>query len=363
MKLSREFLVGGFTLVALAILATVTIYLQQLDVFGRRATYYVLFKDVKRLEPGAPVNASGIQVGKVSGMEYWLEQDTRVRVTIQIDRTVRLFSNAVIKVNAAEVIGDTTVEIDAGHAGGGATQLPSGGTLRGVESTDLTQMVSDVSTDLRQTLKGASLILNDPQNQAAIKQIMTNLSAATGRLDETLNMVNREFRPLMDELTSTSQHLNEFLAQGSGFSTTITNELTETRKTLGTTAGDVSRSIESISHDFNSTSVRVQSTLDNVDNTLKENQQKLRDTMSQLESASRALNDILERTRQGEGTLGRLVTDSRPFEELRELISTLSQALTGRQNPTFPIQEFNNQPRPTPTPRPTPRPTPQASVR
>jgi ABC-type transporter Mla subunit MlaD len=234
------------------------------------------------------------------------------------------------------------------------TKLTPGATIQGAESTDLAQMVVDVSADLRRTLQGAGAILNDPENQASIKQIMTNLSSATNRLDATLTMINTEFRPLMDGLTSTSQHLNQFLALGTDFSSRIGNELAETRKTIGTTAGDVSHSVESISHDFTATTARMQTTLDNVDTTLKSNQQQLHETMVQLESASRTLNDMMERTSQGQGTLGRLITDPRPFEELRELISTLSQALTGRQSPTFPIQGFAPA-TPTPTPRATTR--------
>jgi phospholipid/cholesterol/gamma-HCH transport system substrate-binding protein len=347
MKYSREFLVGGFTLLALLLLASVTIYLQQWDFFNRRASYNVFFKSVNRLERGAPVNVSGIQVGKVSRLEYRQDSDRAVRVEIQIDRAVPLYSNARVQVNTAEVIGDTTVEIEAGQPEEGGRLLGPGEAIDGIESTDLAQIVGEVSADLRSTLQSANRILSDPGTQSSIKTIMTNLSSATGRLDETLGMINNEFRPLMDELTSASRHLNVLLAQGQGASERIGEELSATRQSLGATAGDVSRSAQSISQDFKNTTDRLNRTLDSFDAslqtfdaTVQENRRALRASLDRLEAGSRDLADILERTRRGEGTLGRLITDPRPFDRLSQLIETLTQLLTGRQAPTFPLQEF-----------------------
>lgn len=344
MSRMRDFLVGLLTVGAIAVLVVVTMYMRHWDLLSQRSTYYVLFKSVRRLEIGAPVLIHGVQVGEVVEMSI-MPGDYPVRVEIHVDKNQKLYSNARVRIVPANVIGETTINIDAGEPAEHAHLLKPDGTLIGTPTPEITEIVGEVSRDMQDVMKGLAVYLDDPENQKNAKRLIRNAADATGQIDQTFTQINQQLVPLIKELTGAARRLNLALQTSEALADKIGRQVERTADSAVATAGHLHRRLQRLA-------IRYERLADELTTTVATGRGRLNATLSQLNEASRNLNRLTASVRAGEGTLGRLLTDPSLFDQLQQLVATISKKLTGRQEPTF---SLSSPPPTTPSPEITPR--------
>lgn len=323
----RDLTVGMFVLVAIIMLAFATMVLRHWDLFNTRNTYYVLFFHVRQLDIGSPVLAYGVNVGTVAGLEY-IDRDKEarhIRVTIHIDKKMKLYSNAQLRVNPAQVIGTTTLIIDnigGPEKGKGAHLLAPGEEIIAVEPPGMESVMNEA-------LEGVSKLLNDEQTQVAFKGTMINLESVTKRMDETFRQINEQFVPLMKDLKSSSANLNKLLTDARTSTNRAADSITSASESFRGTSADYAKVARSLDRQLAGLGEKIQATIDQLQTAVAGNQKPLADTLNELKETSRALREVMEKINHGEGSLGKLVNDPRPFQELQVLIEAISQKLTG----------------------------------
>lgn len=338
MHVSRNFVVGFFVAAGLALFVVATIFLKHWDPLSQRHSYYALFRQVKRLENGAQVLVSGVKVGEVTAIEY-IGGERPVRITMRIERDVNLYSNAEVQVVPAQVIGDTTVNIKAGAQEPGTRLLAPGAVLVGAEAPELEDIVGRVSEEMVSALKGAGAILNDPDNQASFKQTMANTASLTEKMNRTFDIINQEITPLVADLRRTTEHITSFMHTAEQLSMQVTDDVSQTGAAFRDAAEEYRRAAGTLSKEIEAVSQKIQMTVGELQKTINEDQQPLHETLTQLGAASRALTQILNQINQGEGTLGKLIQDPTPFNQLKQILSGLSNRLTGQRESIFPLEK------------------------
>ena len=336
MKLSREVYVGVFVLTAVVIFLGLTFSLRKMDFLSRRHTYYASFKRVKKLNLGAPVLVAGIPAGEVTALQY-VGGDYQVLVTMRIDKTVDLYSDAKVTVSAAAVIGDTTVNIETGKAGPDTKLLPPGSEIQGTDMLELEEMAGQVSEQLEQTLRAAAQILTDPQNQQAIKDILNNMASATGNLDQTTQMINQDFEPLVEEMRKTSANLNAFLEKAQELAQQASADISGTKAELTQTARQWSQTAQTLSDQTAAVGQQASQAGQSVNRLLNANEAALNQSLIELNLTLAALRMLLDQINQGQGTVGQMVTNPELFNQVHDLTKGISQTLTGAQEPMFDI--------------------------
>lgn len=322
MAAKRDFIVGLFVIAAIIVLAGATMVLRHWDIFNRRIRYYVRFDHVRQLDVGSPVLAYGIVVGSVSDLEY-IGMPHPIRVTMLVDKKVALYSNAKMRVVPAQVIGNTTLNIDdTGHPGAGVHELKPGEEIIGTEPVYMESIMTE-------TLQGLGKLLNDNQTQAAFKGTMLNLESVTKRMDETFKHINEQFMPLVSELKQSSANLNKLLVDARSSTTHVADTITSAGESFRGASADYARAARTLNQQIGETAEKIQKLIDQVQGIVKTNQAPINDTVGELRKTSRQLGELIDRVNQGEGTLGKLITDPRPFQQLQQLIDSLSQRLTG----------------------------------
>lgn len=340
MSSSRDFTVGLFVIAAFIIMVIVTIFLRHWDFLSNRVIYYGIFKEVSRLDVGAPVLVAGVKVGQVTAMEY-IGPPRPVRIAMRIDKNVHLFSNAVVRVTPAQVIGDTTVNIDAGSSD--HKELTPGSTLFGQNPPQLEETIARVSDEMVQALEGVSAILNDPKNKESIKQIMANTASITDK-------VNTEFMPFIGDLKKNSALLHDLLVQLQQQVTKVSGEITKTSSSFRATSGDYSEAAKTLTRNIDASARRLEATIDELQKAVRTNEKPLGETLRQINQAAQQLSDVLGRIKKGQGTLGKLINDPRPFDQLQQVLSGISQTLTGHRESAFPVDKSAGDANPTPEP-------------
>jgi len=116
-KLNKETAVGLFVLVGLISIAYMSIKLGNVQLFtDKYYTVHAEFSDVSGLKINAPVQMFGVDIGFVKGIV--LDQDKGMaRVTMMIDRQVRLTDDAIVGVKTSGLIGDKFLKIAPGGLG------------------------------------------------------------------------------------------------------------------------------------------------------------------------------------------------------------------------------------------------------
>ena len=338
MKISREFAVGLFFIFGLVILVLFTVQLRNWDWLSGRQTYYVLFNKVNRLDIGAPVLVQGVQMGQVNKLEYVSRGNFHVLVTVRLQNDVDLYSNATVTVSTAPVIGETTIDINAGGPASETVHaLAPGSTIEGTAKPEIEEQVGEVRDRLVETLSGASAYVNDPKIQADVKRLLANLADASEKMNQTLTQFNDDLQPLVTDIRKSWPAITRFIANANR----LTTQTLVTVKQTGDSIQQAADAGRVTATEIGNLSQQLKTTAERLDRLVGENQGSLSETIKETNQAVAELRKTLAQLNTGRGTLGRMFYDPSLFDEIKDLVSSISQTLTGRRESILPQGSFN----------------------
>lgn len=112
--LSLEFLVGLFTIAGVAAAAYLAVGLGGLEMnAGGKYVVYAEFDNISGLKYGASVEIAGVPIGEVSEIVL---NDSVARVSMKIERSVKLHDDDIISIRTKGIIGDRYVKISRGSS-------------------------------------------------------------------------------------------------------------------------------------------------------------------------------------------------------------------------------------------------------
>jgi phospholipid/cholesterol/gamma-HCH transport system substrate-binding protein len=176
--------VGTFVLVVLLGVFVSILWLARVE-FTRTFAYYDIYfsGSVTGLNEGAPVRYSGVQIGRVIDIRLDPQNPEQVRVTLEVDATTEIKSDAVASLEITGITGVAYVEIS-----GGSREAPTLVRLEGQRFPVIASRPSQLQTVFssapevlsRLIIVGDRLaeLLND-QNRAAITATLDNLQQLT----------------------------------------------------------------------------------------------------------------------------------------------------------------------------------------
>ncbi len=207
MKLSNEAKVGGLIL-ATAVLAVVFAWIIGVQSpFKKTIEFYVTYNFAGGIEVGSPVRVSGIKVGKVESIDFFVPVDgndvalkepgsanesldksksitpLRLKISVRRDAAVGVRKDSRFYINLAGIIGDRYIEITPGTVG--AARIQPGDVVAGVDPPRIDQLISQ-SFDLAGKIKD---IIDE--NKGDITRSIELLYKLSGNLNRTLEYVDR----------------------------------------------------------------------------------------------------------------------------------------------------------------------------
>ena len=139
-KINTEFIVGLFMLAGFLSFAYLSSQMGEFSVFSLERNYQIEaeFDNVSGLKVGATVEIAGVTIGKVS--EISLGEGDLAKVTLLINRDVKVTADAIASIRTQGLIGDKYVKI---IQGGDEELLADGGVIFDTESSiDIEELVS-----------------------------------------------------------------------------------------------------------------------------------------------------------------------------------------------------------------------------
>ena len=332
---------GVFLAMGLALAGLVIFIIgKERNFFDRQVTLMGAFADVDGLQLDAPVRLGGLQVGRVTHIEFATDlEDKRILVTLQIAEKFhdRVRKDSIARVTNRGILGDKAVDISLGTPA--AERLEDGAEITTGASGELTALIKGageivdntvaITTDLRvivkaytdpdlkkdlmgfvkgarglvdevQTGKGAvHALIYDKKTGADMQRLMTSVADTVARLDGAVAQVEIMLRDVREK----DGTLHALI-----YDQKILKAVTE----LGVAAEEVA----SLVHD-------AKKSPQGAINQLVYGDAKA--LFADLGQAAADIKVVVGKVKQGEGSLGGLINDPTVYEDLKEILGNVKR--------------------------------------
>jgi phospholipid/cholesterol/gamma-HCH transport system substrate-binding protein len=274
-RYSREAVVGAIVTVAILVFIFGTMWLSGRSVSSDNLVR-IQFANVSGLKRASPVRVSGVNIGKVEQIEF--VDVGKVLVTASLPEKIRPRVDADARIVSVTLVGDYAVDFDPGRAG---ELLPPSKVILGTQDLGLSGRAMELSDRADSILIGAQAIVN----KETAEQLRSTLTALEGTLkaaQRTMQIYGDSTRGPTAELTRT---MASFRQLSDRLETTLANPaLARTLTRTDTLTGN-------------------------------------------LAAMTARLDSTLAGINRGQGTLGKIATDSGLYYDMRDLSKSMKELL------------------------------------
>jgi len=298
MKISKELRVGSLVAISILVFFAGFYFLRGSNLFSSSNYYHTYYDNVAGLQPSAPVQIKGLQVGKVSDIELGKDGAGRVKVTLEMSDDYTIPQGTVAKLASGDLLGSKLIKLELAA---GAPEAQEGSTLPSqIEGGVIDQVSSEITPLLR-----------------TIQTVVTHVDSAILSLNTVVGADNqRHVASAIAALDATSQNFARLSASISAQSSTMTSILRNTNSVTSTLSANNAK----LDHIFTN--------LDGVSSQLAA--APIDKTMADLQATTASLRASLDRVNRGEGSLGVLLNDptfARRLDTLTRNFSYLAEDL------------------------------------
>lgn len=263
----QEVTVGVLVLAGIGLFLGGTMWLRGRS-FARAPVVEIVFPDAGTLKRGSPVRVSGVELGSVERIDF---QDVgKVVVGVNLQPQVVPKIDATARLASVGLVGDAVVVL---HPGTATELLPPGRQIQGTVDQGFSEMGTDLGNRARDLMGGMQEFAN--------KETADELRHTLRSIQRTLDLYSNVRQGPTAELTRSLESLQR-----------VTGRL-DSVLLAANLAGAVRRSDTLMSD--------------------------LSGTATEFTTTAARLDSLLQRLNRGEGTLGRLMTDSLLYDDVRRL--------------------------------------------
>ncbi|NJN24727.1 MAG: MCE family protein [Cyclobacteriaceae bacterium] len=295
MNISKEFKVGLLAVTSITILYFGFNFLKGIDMFQKTDTYYALYHNIDGLTASNPVIINGMNVGRVGDIRILQDKNNLVLVELNINSDISVSKGTVALLMNTDFLGSKAIELILDEQ---QTALHNDGdTLKSSMDEGIAEILKQnagpVADNLGTTISRINAILENFQgNSEQINNSLRNIELMSGNLNSNLPVMETKLYTLLDNLNKNSAELSSLLT---GLKPVMENvgQLTDSLKNL----------------EFAQTLDKAQIMLGN-------------------------LNDNMVSIKEGQGTLGKLMTDDSLYVYLSNTARDLDRLLVDvQENP------------------------------
>ena len=186
--ISKSFVVGFFIVISICVFV---LFMFKTEEFNKKTyTLKTSFDYAGGLKENAMVALSGIEIGRVSMIDFTYNPDTKVVLTLEIDQNAKVHEDSVCYIGTQGFIGDVFIGITAGK--GDQAFLQPGQTIKSedpVEMRKLMEKADKIGDNLNETLVDIKELVNNvngglEDNKQNINNIISNMEKTTENFNE-----------------------------------------------------------------------------------------------------------------------------------------------------------------------------------
>jgi phospholipid/cholesterol/gamma-HCH transport system substrate-binding protein len=275
----QEVTVGVMVIAGLVAFTIAMFWLTGRSLTAHGVPVQFVFRDIAGLKEGDPVRVSGVTKGRVS--QIHLDRVGRVIVTLQLSTEVKPHSDASAVVASADFLGAKYVDYNPGSK---PEMWPGDQPLGGSADEDVSALASKTAANANELIEN----LNKGLNASQLGTDLHNTLVVTQRGMRALTDVASG--PLAQQTTQTLKALQQVMSRVDSM--------------LGTSGAAANgRRLDTLTTNLSQLSAN-------------------------LTKATSSLNDLLTKMSRGEGSLGRMASDTMLYKNLNATLAALSGLLT-----------------------------------
>ena len=274
MKLSREIKTGIIVIGGILLFILGFSYLKSTPLFEDSKTMYAVYPNVGGLQTGTAVSINGLGVGKVKNIQF-KDQSGDLLVTFSVDSKFDFSKNSSAELFDTGIIGGKGIQIKPVFDG--ARMAQSGDTLPSDSRPGLTELVQQKLTPL----------------QSKIEAAVVNADSLLMNVNDVLDVNTRK------SLRQSIQGLNLVVASFAQSASALNDLLVNNRTELDSSIANI--------HHMTTNFSRVSDSLAAAD---------FGNTIRNMESTLKNLDQLLAKIESGQGTLGKLVSNDDLYNNL-----------------------------------------------
>jgi len=323
--------VGLLVAICVGILVTFVVVLGDFS-SAPGATIYLDVDSSASLKAGATVKVAGVNAGKVVAVDYKggavdpaLGRPVHVRVTLGVDKAVlgTLRTSSRFFITTQGVLGEKYVEVDPGT--GDAPFVREGDVLTGEPPLRLELMALNAN----RVLSSLANLLRD--NERALDQIIADAAGAMGTIRKTIERLD-------GLMVSAAPKVDKVLDQMSGLQTDLQTTLAGVNRAIGDgselrrTVLNVETITDRIKGEVGPLAADAKTAMKRVDKLGAELEVLVADAKAAVMRLLGQVGDVVAdakvlttRLKDGQGTIGALLSDREMYDDLREMMKDLKR--------------------------------------
>ena len=239
-------------------------------------TFYAVYENVEGLAKSAPVTINGLQVGNIDDIDF-LDSTGRLLVTFHVDESFTFSAQSTASVYSTSLIGGKALAILPDFKSASKRLAKSGDTLRSVVDDGIQGKVMEEFLPLK----------------VKIENMVVSADSVMTSLNKVLNPNNRRsIESGLNEMSKTLVELQGLTASANGLIVTNRASLDRTIANLDTTTANFATMSDELA--------KVQ----------------IASVVKELEQSIAKFNGVLDDVSSGKGSLGKLMTDDKLYNNL-----------------------------------------------
>ncbi len=288
MKISRELKTGIVAITVIALFIWGYNFMKGLNLFdGPLRTFYTNYDNVQGLNSASIVTINGVEVGKVLNINFNPDKNKRGQLIVEfsVENDFEFSKESVAKIYSASLMGGKSLAVVPSFDG--ETAVP-GDVLKGEIESDILSSVSEKLNPL----------------QAKIENVVVSADSLMSGLANVLDEKRRE------NIKNSIENLNLSIKNFRDLTESLNNVVKENEGKIGKTLENSEKLTKNLSN-FSDTLVNA-----NIGETVK----KLKTTLA-------SFDDILTKIEKGDGTIGKLISDDKMYNNLTNASKELEELL------------------------------------
>jgi len=174
MKITNEFKTGIIIMVGLV--TGIVFYAKTTDLSAKPYRLKIFFNYAEGIKTDSIVKLAGVDVGRVENIEFKYTPETKIELTIALDKKAKVHEDSIAFISTSGMIGDAYIGITSGSPD--KPFVKEGAILMSedpVEMRKLMKKADAISETLEKTLADVKSLVSD--NKAKVDNIATNLES------------------------------------------------------------------------------------------------------------------------------------------------------------------------------------------
>ena len=276
MKISKEVKVAVLAIVAGILLYFGVEFLKGINFFNPTNTYYVIYTNVEGLAESNQITLSGYPVGRVSAIRVLQERNNNILVSFDLNEDIAVGADARAILRSSDFLGNKVIELEPGNV---SVPMQPGDTLIGVQTQDITSELKETALPVVDSIKSTIHIVNTT---------LSDFETTKVKLDSILTGIALVIESNQKDIAQTTANLN----------------------TLSATLNDENKGVAPLLAKINVLADSL-------------NDLELSKTLAQADATLRSLQSTVDKLRQDEGTLGKLMNNDSVYNNLNKTLVDL----------------------------------------